>query len=86
MGAIATRMHHAFRNALVVEVEYPLAKMKVVDQKRTSRADSKRVLVVGDRPALRRGEDVGAILRDLMQLAARAAVKLLVVNGDGVGR
>ena len=52
MRAIAARMNHALRNALMVEMEDLLAEMKVLDQGRTARADLQRVLIVRDRAAL----------------------------------
>ena len=44
--SIAAGMNHAFRNALVVEMENLLAEMKVLDQRRTARADLERVLII----------------------------------------
>ncbi len=43
------------------------------------------VLVIGNRPALGGREDGVSVFGELMELAAFAAVELLIVNGDGVG-
>lgn len=58
--------------------------MEVVHQQRTAGADPKRVLVVGDWSALRHGQHVGTILCDLVEFAARASVKLLIMDGDNL--
>jgi len=48
-------------------------------------------LIVGDRPALRCGEDILSLLGELMEFTSIASVKLLVVDmdrpirGDGCG-
>jgi hypothetical protein len=76
-------MDHPFGNPLVVEVEDFLAKMEVVDDERTARTDAQRVLVVGHRRALRRGQDRHIALRDLVQLATGAALQLLVMDCGG---
>ena len=57
MRAVASRMHDALGNPLVVEMEDLLAEMKILDQGRAARTDLERVLVVGDRAALRGGQD-----------------------------
>ena len=86
MRAVAAGMDDALGNALVVEVEDLLAEMEVLDQRRAARADLQRVLVVGDRAALRRGQDRRVALGDLVQFAAIAAHEFLVVNDRGRSR
>ncbi len=81
MRAVAARMHDALGNALVVEVEDLLAEMKVLDQRRTARADLQRVLIVRDRSALCGRQDRLVIGRDLVQFAAIAADQFLIVDG-----
>ena len=48
----AARMHHALRNALVIEMRDLLAHDEVFEQRRAARAAAQRVLVVGDPHAL----------------------------------
>ena len=86
MRAVAARMHHALGNPLVVEMENLLAEMKILDQGRPTRTDLERVLVVGHRTALRGGQDRRIALCGLMELAALAAVQLLIVDGGCSGR
>ena len=57
--AIAARMNDALRNALMVEMKNLLAEVEILDQRGTALADLQGVLVVGNRPALRRGQDFG---------------------------
>ena len=90
MGAIAARMHDPLGNALVVEMEDLLAEMEVFDEGRAAGADSQRVLVVGDRAALRGGQHRRTVFGNLMQFAAFAALQFLIVNrrvvrGRGLG-
>ncbi len=63
-------MHHAFRDPLVVEVEKLFAKVKVVNQCGATCTDPQRILVVGDRAALRCCQDLLAVLGNLMKLAS----------------
>jgi len=58
--------------------------MKVVHDERTARPDPKGVLVVCDRCALRGRQNFMPVLSELMELAAGATVKLLVVDGNGI--
>ena len=64
-------MDDALGNALVVEVEDLLAEVEVFEQRRPARADAQRVLVVGDRDALLRGQHGHVAAGDLMRLAAQ---------------
>ena len=86
MRAVAAGVHHALGNALVVEVEDLLAEMKVLEGRRSTRADLQRILIVRDRPALRRRENGDVAFGDLMQLAALSARELLIVDGGRLGR
>ena len=54
MRAIATGMNHALRDALMVKMEHFFAEMRVFQQGRPPRALLQRILVVGNRNALRR--------------------------------
>jgi len=74
MGAIAARMNDAFRDALMVEMEQLFAEMEIIHGERPARADTQRILVVGDRSALRRGHHRCIMrLRGLVQLTAGAS-------------
>ena len=82
VGAISARMHHAFRNPLMIEMEDLLAKMKILEGGGPSRADPERILIVGNRRTLLRGQEPGhprrmsgAVLR---RLPARARSLLLL--------
>ena len=66
MRAVAARVNHPLRNALVVEMENLLAEMEVFKNGRPARSDLQRVLVVGYRTALRGGQYRGIALCDLM--------------------
>ena len=65
-------MYHAFGNALVIEVENLLAKMKILQQGRTARALLQSVLTIGDRNALLGGQGLDIAARHMVQLAAGA--------------
>ena len=54
--AVAAGMNDALGDSLVVEMEDLLAEMEVFEQRRPARPDLERILVVGDRPALRGGQ------------------------------
>ena len=84
MRAIPAGMDHALRNALVIEVEDLLAEVRVLDQRWAARALLEGVLVVGDRNALLRGEDVVSVLGDLMGLSTHAPVDGLVAIVDRI--
>src|SRR3546814_12718608 len=73
-------MHHALRNALMVEVEDLLAKVEVLQRGRPAMADLQRVLVVGDRPALLRRQHRHVAAGDLLGFAARPARHLLQIG------
>ena len=70
MRAVAAGMDDALGNALVIEVEDLLAKMEIFQQRRAAAPDPERVLVVGDRNALLRGQHRRIAARRLMRLAA----------------
>ncbi len=73
-------MDNALGNALVVEVKHLLAEMEVVHDQRTTRPDTQRILIVGDRAALGRRQQWHVALGDLMQFAPFAALHCLVVD------
>jgi hypothetical protein len=77
-------MDNALGNPFVIEVEDLFPEMEVVDNEGTARTNPKRVLVVGDWAALRRGQDVVSIFRVLVQFGAFASMRLLIVDRDGV--
>ena len=58
MRARAPRVHHALRDALVVEVHDLLAQVEVLQENRPSGARLERVVTVGDPHPVRRGEGV----------------------------
>ena len=86
MRAVAAGVHHALGNALVVEVEDFLAEMKVLEGRRSTRADLQRILIVRNRAALSGRENGDVAFGDLMQLAALSARQLLIVDGGRPGR
>ena len=55
-------------------------------QRRSARPDLERVLIVGDRSALRGGQDRHIAFGNLMQFAALAAAELLIVDGCRSGQ
>ena len=84
--AIAAGMHHALRDALMVEVEDLFAEVEVLEQRRAAKAHLKRIEIVRDRPALRSGHHRNRAGRRLVQLSAGAAAGFLVVDFDsGLG-
>ena len=66
-------MHHALGNALVIEMEDLFAKMKIFQSGRTARADLERILIVGNRRSLLRGQDRHILVGSLVEFAAFAA-------------
>jgi hypothetical protein len=77
-------MDHALRDALVVEVEDLFPEMEVLERGRAAPAGLQGILVVGDRAALRGGQDRDRAGGGLVQLAAFTAAEFLVMNlGDG---
>jgi hypothetical protein len=64
----------------MVDMEYLLAKMKVIDERGPALADLQRILVVGNRPPLRRRQYRHIPLCNLVKLSAAAANQLLVVD------
>jgi hypothetical protein len=73
-------MHHALGDSLVVEMEDLFTKMEIFDKCRSALANLQCVLIVGDRDALGRGKNGGALFCNLMQLTAVAAEQCLLVN------
>jgi hypothetical protein len=45
-------MHDPFRNAFMIEVEDLLPEVEILDQRRSTRTDFQRVLIVGNRSTL----------------------------------
>ena len=87
VGAEAAGVHDALGDALVVEVEDLLAEVEVLQQRRAALADLQRVLVVGDRHALRGGQLGLAGATSLMRLAARTDfVRRWIFRGLGSPR
>ena len=70
VGAVAARVDDPLGDALVVEVEDLLAEVEVFQQRRAAGADPQRVLVVGDRDALLRGQYRRIAARRLVGLTA----------------
>ena len=89
--AAAARVHDALGNALVVEVHHLLAQDEVFQQRWAARRGAQRILVVGHRNALLRGQHRVAPASLLLRLAALAgggvvgAVGLAWVGGFGGG-
>jgi hypothetical protein len=73
-------MHDALGDALMVEMEYLLAKMKVIDERGSALADLQRILVVSNRAPLRGRQYRRIPLCNLVKLSAAAANQLLVVD------
>ena len=71
--AVAASVDDAFGDSLVVEVEDLLAELEVLQQYGPRAPDGQRVLVVGDRDALRRGQCRDVVASALM----RGRVRLL---------
>jgi hypothetical protein len=76
-------MDDALGNPFVVEVEDLLSEVKIVDEGRTTGADTQRVLIVGDRSALSGRQKGLTVLRELMEFAALTSMELLVVDCGG---
>src|SRR4029450_5456268 len=73
-------MHDAFGNTLMVEMEDFLAEVKILDQRRPALTNPQGVLIVSDRPALRRRKRLCTARCNLMQLAATSSQHLLIVD------
>jgi hypothetical protein len=76
VGTAAARVHDALGDALVIEVRDLLSQDEVLEQRRAARARSQRVLIVGDRGSLIRGQrpvGLGALLVGLASAAAARA-------------
>lgn len=76
-------MDDALGNPFVVEVKYILSEMKIVDKRRAARSDAQSILDIGNRTALGGRQNKMFVFRERMQLATFAAMKLLIVNGNG---
>ena len=84
MGPITAGMNDTFWNSLMIEMKELFPEMEIVHDKRATRTDAKRILVVGDWPALRCRQDGCVAFGGLVQLAALAAGKFLVVDRNTV--
>lgn len=80
MSAVTAGMHHPFRDAFVIEVEDLVAKVGVLDQRRSALANPQCVLVVGDRRSQGSRENRRVGFRDLVQFAAISARGILIVH------
>ena len=83
MRAVAARMHHALGDALMVEMEDLFAEMEILEHGRATRADLQRILIIGDRPALRGGQHRSGSAGMLVQFASFASNQFLVMD-DGL--
>ena len=72
MRAEAARMHYPLGNAFMIEMKNLLAKMEIFQRGRPARADFQRVLIVGNRYSLLRGQRWNIAIRGLMNLTAGA--------------
>ncbi len=68
----------------MIKVKNLLAKVKILDQGRTALAYLQRVLIVGNRAALGRGQDRNIALGKLVEFAPLATLELLVMDGRGL--
>ena len=73
MRAKATGVNHALRDALVIEMEDLLAKVKIFQSGRPSRTDFERVLIVGNGRSLLGGQNGDFPVGGLVEFAALAA-------------
>src|SRR5690348_6579936 len=78
VGTKTPCVHHALRDALMVEMKNLLAKMEVLKSSGPARANSQRILVIGNRCSLLGRQDRDFAGRYLMGLAAFAANDRLV--------
>jgi hypothetical protein len=82
--AETARVYDALGYALVVEVKDLFAEVEIFERSRAAPADLQRILVVGDRCALLRGERGDIAAGDLVRFAALApADRLLPKLGAG---
>jgi len=72
MHAGRARVNDTLRNPLVIEMGNLLAKDEIFQQRRTARIGLERVLIVGKREALVRGQGRMLSTGDLVQLAPAA--------------
>jgi len=87
MRPISAGMDHPLGDALVIEMEYLLTEMEVVHKKRAAWSDTQRILVVGDRSALRGRQHRIPVLRHLVEFTTLPAHELLIVDRRaGAGR
>ena len=82
---IAARMNDALGDALMVEVEDFLAKMKILKEGRAARALLEAVLVVGDGHTLL-GSERCVTAASLMRLAAAAPILAVTLHDRSIGR
>ena len=75
---VAAGMDHPLGDPLVIEVEDLLPEVEVLQRAGTAFPGPQRVLVVGDDSALPGGQPRRAVRRDLVRLAARAALDPLI--------
>jgi hypothetical protein len=68
----------------MIEMKELFPEMEIVHHKRATRTDTKRILVIRDGPALRCRQDGCVTFGGLVQLAALAAGKFLVVDRNNV--
>jgi hypothetical protein len=70
MHARRSRVNDAVGNALVIEMRDLLAEYKLLQKRRAARTGPERVVIIGKRYALVRGERGVGAAGDLVQLAA----------------
>jgi hypothetical protein len=70
MRARRPRMDDTLGNALVIEMRDFFAKDEILQKRRASRIGPKRILIIGKRDALVRGERGMLSTSDLVQIAA----------------
>ena len=73
MSSRASRVHHALRNPLVVEVGDLLAKMKILEKRRPAVARLERMVGVGKAQTLAGGEEITALGAGLIARATGGA-------------
>src|SRR5687767_359361 len=66
----SSRVHHAFRNTLMIEVEYLFPKVEIFENRRPAATDLERILIVGHGDALLRRQDRNVAVGLLVYFAA----------------
>ena len=84
MSPIAPRMDDALGDAFMVKMKDLFAEMLVFHQRRPACAGPQRVLVVSNRRALCRGQDVHALFGGLVKFPAVAPGEGLVMDPRGL--